>query len=165
MAAYQSPKLLVKVRVLVGVPICGTHMNSKHTKLDWWISVREDPKFDTPGDRRRRICDIMYGYIAIYRFPKTHARLSRQRSKQKRHPGLKHESDRLSIKLQRHGPTIISKHFTPYYKTVKGVLWSNTARCNKKIRRTHVKEYGQRHKLIITPRMDRFIKKYGYLGG
>lgn len=135
-------------------------MNEKHPQHDWWLSVRDD---HTLTDAQRRSGDILFGVITLFRFPKTYYKLRNQRYASKRHHGLKDKAKRLSWRLHIDGPRAMRNHFTPYYKTVRAVVRWNKMFKHK--RRHAVREYGRRHALIIGPRIDRHVRKYGPLGG
>lgn len=130
-----------------------------HPRLDWWKEVRENPKVNPT---MRRNGDILYGFIEIYRFPKTHRKLELERYKSKRHKGLQ-SYGRLGQRIDRQKARWISSHFKSYPDTARGKI--SAYKRSQKIRRYKVKEYGRRHLLILGPRTDRWIKKYGYPGG
>jgi hypothetical protein len=136
--------------------------NEKHPKHDWWLTIRDSGKFN---ERQKRINDVMYGVAELYKYPKTHHRLLHARYAKKQRKGLRDKGCRLSNKLKVNGIRGTKYHLKPHSKTVKGIIWHNTSTCWKKPRCHNVKEYGRRHALIISPRIDRHIQKYGPLGG
>jgi hypothetical protein len=127
-------------------------------RLAWWLSVRD--KNPDPAYQRRG--DILYGVIKLYKFPKTYFKLRNARHKTKTKKGLNDVASRLSHRLKINGPKWLHYHFTSYSKTVKGIRFSK--KLWQKPKKKWV-DYGRRHQLIISPRIDRHIKKHGPLGG
>jgi len=134
-------------------------MTEKHPKYDWWMSVRGRDCFN---DKTRRVCDVMYGVITLFKFSKTYYRLRKARYQSKKHHGLRPTAKRLSHRLKIDGPRAVRYHFTPHFKTVKGIMFHK--KLWKKPRK-HTVKYGRRERLIMQPRYDRAYRKYGPLGG
>lgn len=131
----------------------------KHPDLDWWLSVRDSEEVNP---QLRRSGDILYGAIKLFRFPKTHRNLRNARWKAKVKRGAREKAHRLSHQLKINGPKWLHHYFTPYYKTVKGIRWG--LKFDKKPRKQTV-EYGGRHRLIVGPRIERFVNRNGPIGG
>lgn len=131
----------------------------KHPDLDWWLSVRDSEEVNS---QLRRSGDILYGAIKLFRFPKTYYKLRNARWETKVKKGLKSKGERLSHRLKINGPKWLHNHFTPHYKTVKGIRFGK--KLWRKPRRKTV-TYGRRYVLIERPRIERFVNKYGPMGG
>lgn len=124
---------------------------------DEYLEIRDSLE----GKLAQRILDIRFGIITPFEFSRTHRKLELARQEAKIRDGLKPKGHgRLShkISMTKH----VSPYFTPYYKTVRGKIYGKRF-WRKPFKKTV--EYGRRQELIIDPRVELHIKKYGYLGG
>lgn len=100
-----------------------------------------------------------------FEFSKTHTKLTHARYAKRHHYGTLIPAYRLSNKLKINGILGARSHFKPYGKQIKHVMHSNICLAYRRVRFNAVKEYGSRHRLIIAPRINRLIRKHGFMGG
>lgn len=128
--------------------------------LTWWLSVRDDKEIT---DQQRRLGDVLYGAITLFEFGKTHQKIVSDRYKSKCKHGLKPYHQRLSHTLKLNGLKCAANYFTPYVETVRSKVRYKERRSGHKNKQWV--EYGRRHQLIISPRLERMYNKYGPWGG